>query len=397
MRSKKRKVRIVGGGPSGLFSAILAKRRDPAAEVVVSERRRADDASGWGIAFTSRALDTLRAGDAAAAERVAERVLTWSSLDIVHRSSKVSIGGRTYHGISRFELLEALRGRCAELGVEIAFEERVAEVAKLAAKCDLLVGADGFHSAVRKAFARTFEPDLSVKPDYHRWFGTQQRFSGTTLTFREHESGIFIAHSYRTDRAASTFVVDCDVETWERADLGSRSDEETRALLEEVFARDLGGHPLISKDPRWIHFTQVRNRRWTHENVAIIGDAAHTTHFSLGVGTRLALEDALALGRALEGAPDVRTGLAAFEVRRKREVDAIQTMSDEDRLWDAGTVRPFMRLEPLDFAVHHITGGRKELDADVRKMVTGVEELPAPPAAAAPRGHPKAAGRRKRS
>ena len=334
--------------------------------MVVLERRPRAVSYGFGIAFTSDALETLRQGDPETCARVAARALRWDALDIVHRAERVSFGGRTYYGLARIALLEALQERCQELGVALRFEWRGAPPA-----ADLLVGADGFHSAVRKAHAAVFQPALAVQPDFHIWYGARQPFTGVTLIYRPHEAGLFIAHAYPMDARISTFIVDCSAKTFRRAGLAKLSDAETRDFLGAVFRRDLGGKRLLSRDSQWIHFTQVRNRRWVDGNVVLIGDAAHTVHFSAGQGTKLAFEDALELARALETLP-VREGLLRFEERRKPVLDGIQDVSERNRKW-LEEAEQFLDLPTLDFAARLLSAGHESERAAARAEATVVQ------------------------
>ena len=355
-------VHVAGGGPAGLFFAVLARRLK--AEVTVFEMRPRAHTFGWGIAFSQGTIDTLRAGDPETAERVLRRAQTWHSLDIVHRRSKVSLAGQTYHGLSRVALLEELYARCEELGVRLRFEE-----AWEPREAELVVGADGLNSAVRKRFEKAFGPTLTPKPNYHIWYGTRAPFTGVTLTYREHEAGVFVAHSYPMDGVTQTFVVDCDARTFQRAGFSGLSDEATRALLEDVFREDLGRKRLLSKESKWIHFRQVRNRRWVHGNAVLLGDAAHNVHFSAGAGTSLAFQDALALYRALSSAGSVPEGLAFYEEARKPVMDDLQDKSEahRSRLEEAKST---LGLEPLDFAAALVAGPDPAARAEVRRLVT---------------------------
>ena len=181
------------------------------------------------------------------------------------------------------------------LGIQIKFRAEVSDLNSLKNECDLLVGADGVNSSVRQTFAAEFQPDLSTRPNKYIWYGANQLFHGLTLTFRESAAGVFAAHSYKFDRTTSTFIVECDPQTWANAGFATMSDEETRAYLENTFARDLDGHPLLSNNSKWINFLLVKNANWYFENVVLLGDALHTAHFSIGSGTKLAIEDAIAL------------------------------------------------------------------------------------------------------
>jgi 2-polyprenyl-6-methoxyphenol hydroxylase-like FAD-dependent oxidoreductase len=231
---------------------------------------------------------------------------------------------------------------------------------------DLVVGADGVNSEVRQRFGEHFQPELSIRHNRYIWFGTRQLFHGLTLTFREAEAGVFSAHSYKFDRATSTFIVECDEETWRRAGFSDRSDTGTRAYLAEVFRRDLGGHELLSNNSKWINFLLVRNRRWSYGNVVLLGDALHTAHFSIGSGTKLALEDSIALYQRFQEQADVEGALAEFERVRKPVIEAYQEAAHESLLFfeHAGD---YMHLSPFRLAFKLMTRSKKIDYENLRK------------------------------
>ena len=367
------KIDIVGGGPAGLYFAILMKRRDPATEVVVHERRPRGQTYGFGIIVPRPTLDTVRDQDPPTRERLDARLASWDGIDVVHPRGRVCVRGNVCHGVARLDLLRVLEGRCAELGVEVRFEDAVADPERLRRACDLLVGADGFNSVVRRAFEATFEPALEARTNRHAWYGTSRPFECMTLAFLEHEAGVLVAHAYPASATESTFIVECDGETWARAGFDARPDADARGLLAKAFRRVLGGRALRSNRSTWGEFTRLANRRWVHENVVLLGDALHTVHFSTGSGTSLALDDAGMLARAFDGAPDVATALAAFEQQWKPKIEAFQAMSDATRAWIEGA-KAKLDLEPLAFARHLLgplaDGGRARL-AEPRRSTRG--------------------------
>lgn len=259
-------------------------------------------------------------------------------------------------------LLKILQRRCDELGIEIRFRSEVADVDALARDSDLLLGADGVNSTVRGAFADYFQPNLSVRPNKYIWYGTHQLFHGLTLTFRESDAGVFAAHSYKFSPSTSTFIVECDRDTWNKAGFANLSDENTRRYLEDVFARDLNGNELLSNNSKWINFVLVKNERWSFENIVLLGDALHTAHFSIGSGTKLAMEDAIALADSFQNASDVRGALEHFEPARKPIIDDYQAAAHESMLWFEHA-RDYMQLKPIELAYVLMTrSGRIDLE-----------------------------------
>ncbi len=230
----------------------------------------------------------------------------------------------------------------------------------------MLVGADGVNSTIRQDFGEHFQPHLSTRPNKYIWYGTNQLFHGLTLTFRESAAGVFAAHSYKFDKTTSTFIVECDPETWDQAGFATLTDEETRRYVGEVFARDLGGHALLSNNSKWINFVLVKSANWQFENVVLLGDALHTAHFSIGSGTKLAIEDAITLKQAFDDAHDVRAALTRFEETRKPVIEDYQAAAYESMLWFE-SARQYMHLAPIELAYSLMKRSGRVDDEELRK------------------------------
>lgn len=361
------KIRIIGGGPAGMYFAILMKKADAAHDITVYERNGPDDTFGWGVVFSGKTLANLRAADEVSHAAITRDFEAWDNVDVVHRDEKISIHGNSFSGIARIRLLKILQKQCEQLGVEIKFRTEIADIDSLKNDCDLLVGADGVNSTVRQSFADRFQPSLSARPNKYIWYGTNHLFHGLTLTFRKTPAGVFAAHSYKFDRATSTFIVECDPLTWDSAGFAEMSDEETRGYLESAFAKDLLGHALLSNKSKWINFMLVKNANWYFENVALLGDALHTAHFSIGSGTKLAIEDAIALASCFRSNANPGDALNEFEAQRKPIIEDYQAAAYESMLWFEN-VREYMHLSPIELAYSLMTrSGRIDRDTIRRR------------------------------
>jgi len=343
------KINIIGGGPAGLYFAILMKKSNSKHQITIYERNGPDDTFGWGVVFSGKTLANLRAADQESHEEINRTFEAWDNVDVVHRDEKISIHGNSFSGIARLELLKILQRRCEQLGVQVLFRTEVADIYSLRRQCDLLVAADGVNSTARKLFSAQFHPILDVRPNRYIWFGTDQLFHGLTLTFRENEAGVFAAHSYKFNKTTSTFIIECDPETWDAAGFRAMSDGQTRIYLEEVFENDLAGQPLRSNKSNWINFLLVKNGKWVFENVVMIGDALHTAHFSIGSGTKLAMEDAIALHQCFVTTGTAGNALRKFELIRKPVIEEYQAAAFESMRWFENA-RQYINLSPIELA-----------------------------------------------
>ena len=343
------KINIIGGGPAGMYFAILMKKADPAHLITVYERNGPDDTFGWGVVFSGKTLANLRAADAESHAAITRAFAAWDNVDVVHGSEKISIKGNSFSGIARLQLLKILQRRSEQLGVQLLFRTEVSDLNSLRASCDLLIAADGVNSTARKQYSNYFLPTLDARPNRYIWYGTNRLFHGLTLTFRQNEDGVFAAHSYKFNQTTSTFIIECDEETWHAAGFAAMSDDDTRDYLEKVFAPDLQGKPLLSNNSKWINFLLVKNENWSFENVVMIGDALHTAHFSIGSGTKLALEDAIALFDCFRDTKSVASALRRFESTRKSVIEEYQAAAFESMRWFENA-RDYMHLSPIELA-----------------------------------------------
>ena len=348
------RVAVVGGGPAGLYFSALWKSRHPGDEVRLLEQNPADATWGFGVVFSDRALEFLREDDPATCELISQRLENWRDIAIVHRGQRVVIDGVGFSAIGRLELLQLLQQRARDAGVDLQFGVTVGSMAELAG-FDLVVAADGVNSLVRRAFEGDFDVSLSYLQNKFVWYGTTKPFETLTQTFVETDTGTFNAHHYRYAPGMSTFIVECDRATWLQSGLHEAGDEESRAVCEGVFREALDGHRLVSNRSSWRSFPWIWNGRWSFRNCVLIGDALRTAHYSIGSGTRLALEDALALTKALEAEPgDLPAGLRHYETSRRPIVEKLVTASQRSAAW-YDRFHEHMRLAPLDLAMSYIT------------------------------------------
>ena len=360
------KIEIIGGGPAGLYFAILMKKAEPAGRIRIWERNGPDDTFGWGVVFSGKTLANLRAADEESHAEITKQFEAWDNVDVVHRDEKIAIHGNSFSGIARLQLLKILQRRAEELGVEIEFRAEVQDVDRLRGDCDLLVAADGVNSSVRLQYLEQLKTQLDLRAHRYIWYGTNQLFHGLTLTFRENVAGTFAAHSYKFNKQTSTFIVECDPETWKKAGFESKSDSDTRAYLGDVFATDLRGSELLSNNSKWIQFLLVKNENWFFDNVVLLGDALHTAHFSIGSGTKLAMEDSIALADSFRQTSDVQSALSHFTETRRPVIEAYQAAAFESMLWFEN-VKQYMHASPIDLAFSVMTRSGKVSYEDLQR------------------------------
>lgn len=357
---------VLGGGPGGLYAAYLWKTRHPDAEVVLFEQNPAGATWGFGVVFSDQALDFLRADDPDTVDAVAPCMERWRNITLSLRGESVEIDGVGFSAIGRLELLTLLQARAEAAGVVIHFDTQIQSLDQLAGY-DLIVAADGLNSLVRQAFEAEFGTVLSHSTNKFAWYGTTKTFPTLSQTFVATERGTFNAHHYRYAPNMSTFLVECDPVTWQAQGFADMSDQASKTICEEVFADALDGHPLLSNRSVWRNFPWIWNERWWHRNMVLIGDALHTAHFSIGSGTRLAIEDAIALVKALESHSDIQDALASYQAARqpivKKLVAAARTSADWYEQFPA-----HMNRDLMDFAYSYITRSGRIDDARLRTM-----------------------------
>ncbi len=337
-----------------LYFAVLMKKADASHRITVLERDGADDTFGWGIVFSDQTFAYLEDSDEPSFRDIVAARETWDNVDVVHRGEKISIHGNRFSGIARIAFLKILQRRAAALGVDLRFQTPVVDLAQLE-PYDLLVGADGANSQIRQRYAGAFGPEVSAARNQYIWLGTPRLFHGLTLTFRDTAWGPFAAHSYKFSPALSTFIVECGPETWAKAGFAGMTEAETCDRLAAIFSDDLCGAPLLTNNfVRWLNFTLVRNRQWWTERVVLLGDALHTAHFSIGSGTKLALEDAIALATAFAERGEAADALPYFQQQRKPIVDGMQDAALESLRWFENMGDDFA-LDPIVFAYRLMT------------------------------------------
>jgi anthraniloyl-CoA monooxygenase len=374
----------IGGGPAGLYFGLLMKHRHPAHEVVIVERNRPYDTFGWGVVFSDQTLGNLRAADAKSADMILDAFNHWDDIEINFRGAKVRSSGHGFCGIGRKRLLNILQARCEELGVKLVFETQVTNDDDYDA--DLIIASDGLNSAIRQKYASTYQPDIDMRDCRFVWLGTKKLFDAFTFAFEKTEWGWFQAHAYRFDDETSTFIVETPERVWRAAGLDEMSKEDSIAFCERLFAKYLDGHPLMSNashlrgSSQWIRFPRVVSREWAHWKtgadgkrvpVVLMGDAAHTAHFSIGSGTKLALEDAIELANSIDAHPhDLAAALAHYTEVRSVDVLRIQNAARNSTEWFEHVDR-YTAFEPEQFAYSLLTRSQRISHENLRDRDAG--------------------------
>jgi 2-polyprenyl-6-methoxyphenol hydroxylase-like FAD-dependent oxidoreductase len=360
------RIAVIGGGPGGLYFAYLWKRRHPDAQIDLFEQNAAGATWGFGVVFSEQALEFLRADDPDTVDAIAPRMESWNNITLNHRGESVEIDGVGFSSIGRLELLGILQKRASSAGVTPRYDTLIQSVEQLTGY-DLIVGADGLNSMARRSFEGDFGTSLSYSANKFAWYGTTRRFETLSQTFVETELGSFNAHHYRYSPDMSTFLVECDLATWQRYGFAYKTVEESKDICERVFAATLDGHALVSNKSVWRNFPWIWNERWSFKNIVLIGDALHSAHFSIGSGTRLAIEDAIALVKALEAERDIPASLDRYQTERKPVVKKLVTAARTSAAWYE-KFPEHMKLGLTDFAYSYITRSGRIDDARLRAM-----------------------------
>ena len=354
------RIACVGGGPAALYFSLLMRQAFPDAAITVHERNRADDTFGWGVVFSEETLGHFEQADAPSYAEITRRFVRWGEIDTWIGEQRVRSTGHGFCGLSRKRLLQVLQERARSVGVDLVFENEVPDPRALQGDVDLLVGADGVQSLVRGAWADRFRPDVRLGAARFTWLGTTKPLEAFTFIFRESPHGLFTVHAYPFEAGLSTFIVECSEATWTKAGLDHADEPATAAYVERLFADHLYGHRILTNRSIWRRFPTVRNESWHTENVVLLGDAAHTAHFSIGSGTKLAMEDAIALVDAFRrlGTDDVPRALAAYQEARAKDVARLQRAARVSQAWFEEPER-YLKQDPDTFVFNLMTRSQR--------------------------------------
>jgi anthraniloyl-CoA monooxygenase len=359
------KIACLGGGPGGLYFSVLAKKANPDWEITVFERNRPDSTFGWGVVFSDKTMAGFREADPETYAEITRAFRHWDDIDVFFTGRKITSGGHGFCGISRMKLLQIFHQRAEELGVKLVFQTEITDPDCYRSEFDLVIGSDGVSSVTRRKYESVFRPNIQVRNNRFIWLGTRKKLDAFTFDFRQTEWGWFILHAYRFDEDWSTFIVETPERNWLKAGIDRMETDESVAFCERLFAERLGGNCLVSNAKHlsgsaiWLKFNRVLCEKWHHENIVLIGDAAHTAHFGIGSGTKLAMEDAMALVRVLsQHQPDVQGALELYQ--QEREIEALKLQSAaRNRMEWFEQVERYVHLEPEQFAYSLLTGSQR--------------------------------------
>ena len=354
----------LGGGPAGLYFAISLKLRNPEHQITVLERNKPDDTFGWGVVLSDETLENLKANDAPSAEAIHANFAYWDDIAVVHKGVRTVSTGHGFCGIGRKKLLQLLQERARELDVDLRFEQEIEDVERFMAEYDLVIAADGINSKTRTKFAEHFKPEIDRRACKFVWLGTKAKFDDAfTFIFEKTEHGWVWAHAYQFDDETATFIVECAEDTWQKWGFGEMSQEESIAVCEKIFADHLDGHALISnakhlRGSAWLNFNRVLCEKWHHENVVLLGDASATAHFSIGSGTKLALESAIALADFVHTEPSLEKAFEKYQEDRRLDVLRLQSAARNSTEWFEDVER-YLHLDPVQFNYSLLTRSQR--------------------------------------
>src|SRR5215467_7265027 len=358
------KIACLGGGPAGLYSAISIKLRDAAHEVTVFERNRPDDTFGWGVVFSNETLDNIGTNDPMSAQAIREHFAYWDDIAVHYRGQRIVSTGHGFSGIARKTLLLLLQERARELGANLRFQSEIASAGELAKDYDLVIAADGLNSRTRNEFADAFKPAIELRKNKFVWLGTRQKFDDAfTFIFEETEHGWVWAHAYQFDADTATFIVECSESVWRKFGFATMSQDESCRTCERIFAKYLGGHRLMSnathlRGSAWLNFPRILCETWSHDNIVLMGDAAATAHFSVGSGTKLAMESAISMAEYLASEPTLEAAFAKYEDARRTEVLRLQSAARNSLEWFEEVER-YLHLDPVQFNYSLLTRSQR--------------------------------------
>jgi anthraniloyl-CoA monooxygenase len=368
------KIAVIGGGPGGLYFSALMKQLDPSHEVTVWERNRAEDTFGFGVVFSDETLGGIGNADTVVAQYMSKHFARWTDIDISLNGVQHTVGGQGFAAMSRKELLQLLQRRCAELGVKVHFATLAPDVEELAHEYDLVIASDGVNSQVRARYAESFGPSLDVRRNKYMWLGTDLVFEAFQFFVKDTQWGTMQIHGYPYSDSGSTFIVEMHEDVWRAAGFDETegkifppgvSDEAAIAKIREIFADELAGHEVLANNSKWLNFATVRNQSWRHGNIVLLGDAAHTAHFSIGSGTKLAMEDALALAACLHEHPTLEASLTAYEAERRPVVESTQRAAQASLEWFEN-IGLYTSQDPLQFSFNLLTRSRRITQENLR-------------------------------
>jgi anthraniloyl-CoA monooxygenase len=370
------RITCVGGGPGGLYFAVLMKKADPRHQIRVVERNRPDDTFGFGVVFSDATMAGIADADSEAYQGIARHLVHWDDIEVHFRGERITSTGHGFSGMSRHTLLRVLQEQACAAGVELLFEREVSTLEEWR-DADLLVAADGSNSSVRHLLRDRIATRVDLRPNRFVWLGTTKPFPAFTFYFKHDAHGLWRVHAYQYGPDRSTFIVECREQTWKSAGMDRATEPETATFLARLFAEELAGHSLITNRSIWRQFPTVRTAPWWSENIVLLGDAAHTAHFSVGSGTRMAMEDAVALRDALVAGPDVPMALRAYEASRRPQIESLQRAAQASLQWFEDTER-YMSLEPVQFVLSLLTRSLRITHEDLRardpKFLARVDE-----------------------